>query len=193
MNRKIVNVFVCFLWESSETLNSYFHSFGSRMQFLMCIIEFLIPLIAKEYKVQRAGQQNHWEARAENEYCILCSAILHSAILFRLALCPLQHCVPMTGLISLVFSLWEESEGNLCGWQLVPPARHAAVQTVNLSSALSHLLLTFIAMMTMSSSSCLANICVCNWTEHTQLGNDCTSAVCQQLNICKNDWGKTNM
>lgn len=88
----------------------------------MCIIEFLIPLIAKEYKVERAGQQNHWEARAENEYCILCSAILCSAILFRLALCPLQHCVPMSGLISLVFSLGEELEGNLYGrnWHLLP-------------------------------------------------------------------------
>lgn len=92
MDCRIVNVFVCFLWESLESLNSYFHSFGSGMQFLICIIEFLIPLIAKDYKVERAGQQNHWEARAENEYCILCSAKLHSAILFRLALCPLQHC-----------------------------------------------------------------------------------------------------
>ena len=142
----------------------------------MCIIEFLIPLIAKEYKVQRAGQQNHWEARAENEYCILCSAILHSAILFRLAFCPLQHCVPMNGLISLVFSLGEESEGNLCGRELALPARHAAIQTVNWSSALPHLLRTFMAGMTMSSPSCLANISVCNWREHTQLGNDCTSA-----------------
>lgn len=39
---------VCFLWESLDSLNSYFHSFRLRLQFLMRIIEYLIPLIAKE-------------------------------------------------------------------------------------------------------------------------------------------------
>lgn len=137
MNCRTVNVFVCFFFtESLESLNSYFHSFRSRIQFLMCFIEFLISLIAAEYKVQRAGQQNHWEARAEDEYCILCNAILCSVILFRLALCPLQHCIPMCDLISLVFSLGEESQGNLCGcyWYLalVLPARHTTIKTINL-------------------------------------------------------------
>lgn len=131
------------------------------MQFLMFVIEFLIPLIAKECEVQRAGQQNLWESRAESEYCITCSAILHSAILFRLTLCTLQCFVPMSSLISLVFSLGEESEGNLCGWKLAPPARHTAIQNVNQSSALPHRLCTFMAMMMMFASSSLASISVC--------------------------------
>lgn len=48
MNCRSVDGFACFLWESLDSLNSYFHSFRLRLQFLMCIIEFLIPLIAKE-------------------------------------------------------------------------------------------------------------------------------------------------
>lgn len=48
MNFRFVSSFVCFLWEGLDSLNSYFHSFRLRLQFLMCIIEFLIPLIAKE-------------------------------------------------------------------------------------------------------------------------------------------------
>ena len=104
-------------------------------------------------------------------FSVLYCTLLYS---FRLALCPLQHCVPMSGLISVVFSLGEKSECNLCGQELSPPAKCGDMHTFSWSSALPHLH-TFMAIMITSSPSYLGNISVCNWRDHTQLGNDWTS------------------
>lgn len=61
----------------------------------------------------------------------------------------------------LIFFL-EESQDNLCGWALVPLARHAATQTINLVFSFAHLLCTIMTIM-MMSSSCLDNVNVSNW------------------------------